>query len=333
MNNEFKNISEAYVCEHFDKVYNKLAPEGDLHRIKSLFENEAGFLLLDVCDLIPHAPHIRSIAPIDAVMTSMADDIPILIYTFHYTPRSIGENVMIIIAKTKDSKIRMLALETHRERYYLCEYIGHSHMNYGEVAPEKLGTEIVKMLHKNPLAHTKEEVNEQNISYSHAPGGYVSHRGDWGDKIIITLHSDGKRRHKKWCEHYSDDNHCAALCRKCIGSSHCEYYNNENESSSDIFHHKNDIIEQDNQKKHQSDFVWCELYRAASYGDKLLNQTVLVKRSPFTFRICEVTEEDFHFFSVEYDGKKHKFDKKVAYRNRSVYIFKGVEKTKATEDI
>ena len=55
----------------------------------------------------------------------------------------------------------------------------------------------------------------------------MSLRGWWGDKIIIELHSDDGRRHKKWCEYYdSESKYCEnehRMC-KCAGAAHCEYY-------------------------------------------------------------------------------------------------------------
>ena len=55
----------------------------------------------------------------------------------------------------------------------------------------------------------------------------MSDRGWWGDKVIIELHSDDGRRHKKWCEYYdSESKYCQnehRMC-KCAGAAHCEYY-------------------------------------------------------------------------------------------------------------
>lgn len=159
--------------------------------------------------------------------------------------------------------------------------------------------------------------------------------GDWGDKIIITLHSDGERRHKKWCDNY-DDNYCRVLCEKCVGSAHCEHYKNKNADSSHIFYRK--VVGEggtgevpDEKTTGVSD---CrERYRIASYGDKLLNKIILIKNTPHTFRICEVTSEDFYFFTVEYDGKKHRYEKRTAYRNNSVYIFCGLHFPKNKEEV
>lgn len=154
----------------------------------------------------------------------------------------------------------------------------------------------------------------------------MSKTGDWGDKVIITLHSDGKRRHKLWCDNYCNGNCCTVFQGKCIGSAHCEYYKNPNEERSEVFYPK---ILPDREGEEQtivskSGFVWCEVYRQASYGDRLLGKTVLVRNTPHTFRICEVLEEDFYFFNVRFDGREHRYSKRVAYQNKSVYIYNGI---------
>ena len=162
----------------------------------------------------------------------------------------------------------------------------------------------------------------------------MSKTGEWGDKIIAVLHSDGKRRHKKWCDNYSEKNYCDLWCRKCTGSAHCDHYRNISEEKSDVFYLKKPILLKPEEKTElKSGFVWCEYYRSASYGDKLLHNIILVKNTPYTFKICEVLEEDFYFFVVEYEGKKHKYSKKFAYRSRSVYIPIDFKSNEISEDL
>lgn len=53
----------------------------------------------------------------------------------------------------------------------------------------------------------------------------MSKRGEWGDKTIIVLHPQDERRHRKWCEHYRDeDGICYKTFAKCGGSAHCKNY-------------------------------------------------------------------------------------------------------------
>ena len=156
----------------------------------------------------------------------------------------------------------------------------------------------------------------------------MSKTGSWGDKIIITLHSDGRRRHKTWCENYREGNYCTLLQGRCVGSAHCEHYKNRNEGGSDVLYRVARTVEQEGKTvvaPPRRGFTLCERYRQASYGDKLLGKTVLVKNTPHTFRICEVTWEDIGFFKVRYDGREHKYAKQVAYRNQGVYLYIGTE--------
>lgn len=53
----------------------------------------------------------------------------------------------------------------------------------------------------------------------------MSKTGLWGDKIIVYLHSNDEKRDRHWCVNYRNhDNYCCERHGKCIGSSHCKYY-------------------------------------------------------------------------------------------------------------
>lgn len=147
-------------------------------------------------------------------------------------------------------------------------------------------------------------------------------KGWWGDKIIITLTSDGERRHKKWCEHYcSEDKSCSRICGKCPGSATCEFYKPITKEEEPIWRVVQPDVEEPQPKKDGRKPLIREIYRLISYSDKLLGQTVMVKNTPYTFRIGEVVKEDFYFFSVEYGGRIHKYEKRTAIRNGSVYTY------------
>lgn len=162
----------------------------------------------------------------------------------------------------------------------------------------------------------------------------MSHRNDWGDYIIITLHSDGKRRHKKWCDNYRSDNYCTLLGARCFGSAHCDFYKNKDEKRSDIIYPEIQATPNDcNAQKTTAAFVFGEHYRRANLGDKLLHKTVLIKDTPFSFKICEVVEEDFQRFTVIRSGKKHVYSKRIACKSNSVYIFIDCKNTETTEDL
>ena len=155
----------------------------------------------------------------------------------------------------------------------------------------------------------------------------MSKTHDWGDKVIITLTSDGVRRHKKWCEHYraSDKWCCAKLC-KCTGSAFCDKYETDVEEEAPPYipwkEKMNGVIPEE---APQTKMKYEEYYRRANWGDKLLHRTVLFKKTPSIFKVGVVVEENFHTFTVESNGERTSYDKKAAYRMGSIYIYTEVE--------
>ena len=151
----------------------------------------------------------------------------------------------------------------------------------------------------------------------------MSTTGNWGDKIILTLTSDGIRRHKNWCTNYrNSDNFCAKHCERCIGSAHCEDYETLQAEEMPIFkqeEHKPSTIREENNEGAKIK-PKEEYYRLAGRGDKLIHKTVLVRSTPYIFSIARVVYEDFYYFKVEHGGRIHKYDKRTAFRSNSVYI-------------
>lgn len=155
----------------------------------------------------------------------------------------------------------------------------------------------------------------------------MSKTNDWGDMIIITLRSDGIRRHKKWCENYRDsDGFCCAKICKCTGSAFCEEYKSDVEEEAPPYipwiEKMNGVIHEEAPQKKMK---YEEYYRRANWGDKLLHRTVLFKKTPSIFKIGVVVEESFHTFTVESNGVRTSYDKKAAYRMGSIYIFTEAE--------
>ena len=150
----------------------------------------------------------------------------------------------------------------------------------------------------------------------------MSKRGDWGDKIIVALKSDGIRRHKAWCEYYCDGT-CEKLSIKCYGSAFCEHYRTKikeltapTESTAEIPH---GVIRP---LTKPTEITLKEVYRAATYSDKLVGEIVLVKDTPYTYRIVTVVEENIDCFTVISGNEYKKYFKRTAFRERCVYILK-----------
>lgn len=157
----------------------------------------------------------------------------------------------------------------------------------------------------------------------------MSFTGWWGDKVIVNLKSDGVRRHKKWCKHYSDGE-CDKLCGKCIGSAFCEHYQNDIAEAEPVWRAREDVdlfdvkgIDGTSILPRPLKIVKREFYRQAGRTEKLIGKAVMVRNTPYTFRIGEVVEESFSHMGVEYGGRIHTYDKKTAFRNEGVYVLEG----------
>ena len=145
--NENKYVSpEEKLGERFEEFYEKVLALGGKQKVWGLFTDEMSFLLLDVCESIPHSPTIRSISHVDLVIASSIGDFKAVVYTFYYDPNSIAENALIFIVKTGDKDVRLFAVETHSGSYWLCEYYDNRHLNYGEVDPEKVAETIFEKI-------------------------------------------------------------------------------------------------------------------------------------------------------------------------------------------
>ena len=144
--NGFQGLSLDYICRAFDERYGELAAENTEHKIQGLFRDEYGFLLLDVCEYLPHAPHLGSLAPIRSACASSIKGCKVIVYEFYFNVRSIGENALLILVKTEEPGIRLFAVETHLGGYYLCEYRDNSHRNYGKIEPSAIAERVAELL-------------------------------------------------------------------------------------------------------------------------------------------------------------------------------------------
>ena len=151
----------------------------------------------------------------------------------------------------------------------------------------------------------------------------MSFTGNWGDKVIITLKSDGKRRHKYWCEHYrAEDGSCSKHCSKCVGSAFCSMYTDSIKEQEPIWFPKCETIDVGVVPSKKTKAIFKQqFYRKPSRDEKLLGKIVMVRNTPFTFRIGTAIEDDFYYISVEYGGQIHKYEKKILFRNNGIYVY------------
>lgn len=289
----------------FDKCYASFSSRKETKEIKSVLSCELGFLLLDVCSSFNHPMLMRSAHLVYEAVIDTVNEVRIIAYTSSVRLNTIGECAMILLARADDG-IRLLALETHFNKFYLCEYTENSHRNYGEVEKETVKAVLAKILEQNERT---EKIN-------------MSKGGDWGDKTIICLKSDGIRRHRSWCEHY-EGGECDVLCGKCTGSAHCDNYVSIYKINPRT---PVDPIDDKPTPPPPPHRTFAEYYHIAYFGDKLLFKTVLIKQTESLLRIGYVTHESFRELTIEIDGVEHHYDKYVACKNRRIYLLEQLER-------
>ena len=132
--NDIKGDEETLdkLLKRFYVVHTKVKISGD-RNVDDIMDDEACAYLVDVCNWLEYPPAIKSLLNIYMVGPSDIGDIPAICYAFDYPPRSIACTMLLILARTPNRRFRLFALETGaRGSIVLCEYSGHSHLNYGE---------------------------------------------------------------------------------------------------------------------------------------------------------------------------------------------------------
>ena len=161
----------------------------------------------------------------------------------------------------------------------------------------------------------------------------MPHTGWWGDKVIITLLSDGSRRLKNWCEYYDKvDKHCAFRVTKCCGASQCEYYKKKAGVGPVEWHQVPaevpvvHIVDQpvsnveskpETKVKTLADFIPGH---NPPFGEKLLGKVVIIKQ-PRRGNIGEVVDENHDYIIIERDdGRVSKFERKTTIRVKALWV-------------
>ena len=140
---------EHALCDRLDDIYARLTEKGGARFIQGIRNDEAGVLLLDVCNQIPHAPPTYTLAGLFLVSVENLDGRPSIVFSFQYALNSICQNVFIFLVHDGNEKIRLFAVETDFSAYVLCEYSGNSHLNYGKLELESVPARIKEILKDN----------------------------------------------------------------------------------------------------------------------------------------------------------------------------------------
>ena len=136
------------LCEEFEDAYSILELGGGDKPVsfRDMRNDDAGSLLLHVCEQMPHAPLLNTLFGLYEVFNEELNNTPAIVYKFLYHQNSICENVYIYLVLTQDDKIRLFAVETDFSEFVLCEYSGNSHLNYGRVALKDVSSRIKEIL-------------------------------------------------------------------------------------------------------------------------------------------------------------------------------------------
>mgnify|MGYP000009447262 CR=1 FL=1 len=139
---EKDDLANAQLIERFNNVYNDvLQGNGHAMKINSLFDNQAGNLLLDACKHMIYAPILGSIANPVAACTDTFGKYPVVLYLYQGRRFSMCDNVYVILILCND-RLRMFTVETQGSEFMLCEYRDGAHRNYGfvdlQILPQRL---------------------------------------------------------------------------------------------------------------------------------------------------------------------------------------------------
>ncbi|MBR3681312.1 MAG: hypothetical protein IKL79_04840 [Clostridia bacterium] len=117
----------------FYDIFLHLQEDGTTRIIENKLTDEARLFLLDTCYEMEHAPPRHTLFPLYAATAKSLSNGDAIIYSFRYHANSVCENAFMILVCTASNAIRLFAVETDGPHFFLCEYTGYSHVNYGIV--------------------------------------------------------------------------------------------------------------------------------------------------------------------------------------------------------
>ena len=142
---ESGQISELRICDRLDELYLRLKKGGGARLVERITEDEAGIFLLAICATKEHAPSPNSLSGLYVISVENLEGESAIVYTFKYFAGSIAQNVFIFLVHTADNKLRFFTVETSFP-FALCEYVGGSHCNYGQVELKDVPKRIKEVL-------------------------------------------------------------------------------------------------------------------------------------------------------------------------------------------
>jgi len=132
----------------FYAIYLRLKMGGE-RGVNDVMEDEACACLVDFCNWIEYPPNLRTFTNITAVGAQMIGNAPAIIYVFSPPMVYIASTLKLALVWSTENKLRLFAVEAGARRtLVLCEYTGHSHLNYGEVCGNNITNRIKEILNE-----------------------------------------------------------------------------------------------------------------------------------------------------------------------------------------
>lgn len=166
--------SEKELCGKFNAIFLRFKLDGGARLVQNISNDEAGRLLITVCENMKHAPSKNLLNGLYAITVEDLDDEPALVYSFKSMQGFVGQLVFIFLVRTRTDELRFFTVETSFP-FALCEYANGCHLNYGQIELANVPTKIKEILSKESnkikTQNTTNKSGTTNTEPNHTTGG------------------------------------------------------------------------------------------------------------------------------------------------------------------
>ena len=136
-------------ADRIEVEYNKLCGDGYSRDITALPLDSARMLLFSASVSLYYGPSVESLMQVKRALSIPIGNRLAIFYILMHDPATIAENAVLVLVRVSPEEARLFSMETHRNKYFLCEYAGSRQINYGEVAAEKFEERLGEILDKD----------------------------------------------------------------------------------------------------------------------------------------------------------------------------------------
>lgn len=149
--------------DFFCDIFFELEAEGGSRFVEGKPTDTTLILLFDTCSNMTQPPQRHTLYPIFRVDSKYMNNGASIVYSLRYRVNSICENAFVILVRTHSKKLRLFTVETDGPNFFLCEYTGHSHLNYGIVQLHIICASIDKIIGKQEPSNNKPPVTSASF--------------------------------------------------------------------------------------------------------------------------------------------------------------------------